>query len=364
MSATGAGRAPADRAGGGDGPPVVLTFDDNRLLAELFGPHNAHLVRLERLLGVEIAGRGNEVAISGPAAGRGRACQVLNTLWARLTQGASVEPRDIDAAVRFAAAGPGAAGTGTAGMGVAGPAATGAVRQADGAAVPIIRTRRRLVEARTPAQGAYMTALDQSALVFALGPAGTGKTYLAVAYGVALLALGSVRRLVLSRPAVEAGERLGFLPGDLKEKVDPYLRPLYDALFDTLPADHVHRSLDNGTIEVAPLAFMRGRTLDDAFIILDEAQNTTSMQMRMFLTRLGRDSRMVVTGDPTQIDLAPGVRSGLMEAVEILQGVEGVATLRFEDADVVRHPLVRRIVGAYRRLDEGRRAAAERGSPA
>ena len=350
MSASGAGRVPQD----GEGSPVVLAFDDNRRLAELFGPHNSHLARLERLLGVAIAGRGNEVAISGPAEGCERARQVLTALWRRLGEGAPVEPRDVDSAVRFAAPRP-----------AGGPGEVGAGRPGEGGSAPLptIRTRRRLVEARTPAQAGYMAALDRAELVFSLGPAGTGKTYLAVAYGVALLALGSVRRLVLSRPAVEAGERLGFLPGDLKEKVDPYLRPLYDALFDTLPADQVHRNLDNGMIEVAPLAFMRGRTLDDAFIILDEAQNTTPMQMRMFLTRLGRDSRMVVTGDPTQIDLKPGERSGLIEAVEILEGVDGVACVRFDDADVVRHPLVGRIVGAYRRLDDSRRRQSA-GGPA
>jgi phosphate starvation-inducible PhoH-like protein len=214
-----------------------------------------------------------------------------------------------------------------------------------------IRTRKRTISPRTPNQARYVEALQQHELVFGLGPAGTGKTYLAVAQGVQLFTAGVVDRLILSRPAVEAGERLGFLPGDLKEKVDPYLRPLYDALYDMLPGDHVVRHMETGAIEVAPLAFMRGRTLANAFVILDEAQNTTSMQMRMFLTRLGENSRMAVTGDISQVDLPRGERSGLRDAVDILEGVEGVGLVRFGDRDVVRHPLVTRIVRAYDALD-------------
>jgi phosphate starvation-inducible PhoH-like protein len=201
-----------------------------------------------------------------------------------------------------------------------------------------------------------MRAMERAELVFGVGPAGTGKTYLAVAYAAQLLERGSVERIILSRPAVEAGERLGFLPGDMKEKVDPYLRPLYDALYDMMPGDKVERAITAGVIEIAPLAFMRGRTLANAFVILDEAQNTTQMQMKMFLTRLGENSRMIITGDPSQVDLPRGVTSGLVEALSILEGVDGVVTCRFREADVVRHPLVQRIVEAYGRgTSEGRR---------
>jgi phosphate starvation-inducible PhoH-like protein len=212
-----------------------------------------------------------------------------------------------------------------------------------------ISTRKKTIFARTPTQDAYMRALDRSELVFGVGPAGTGKTYLAVAHAAMLLERGLVERIILSRPAVEAGERLGFLPGDMKEKVDPYLRPLYDALYDMMPADKVERAITAGVIEIAPLAFMRGRTLAHSAVILDEAQNTTSMQMKMFLTRLGEGSRMIVTGDPSQIDLPPGQKSGLVEALRVLDDVESVIKVRFTQKDVVRHPLVAAIVNAYDR---------------
>jgi phosphate starvation-inducible PhoH-like protein len=220
--------------------------------------------------------------------------------------------------------------------------------------VPAIRTRRGAVAARSPGQAVYMEALAAHEMVFGIGPAGTGKTYLAVAQAVAMLQAGKVDRIVLSRPAVEAGERLGFLPGDMKEKVDPYLRPLYDALHDMMPADQVIRRMTNGEIEVAPLAFMRGRTLAHSYAILDEAQNTTSVQMKMFLTRMGEGTRMVITGDLTQVDLPNGVRSGLRDAMDTLEGVQGIRVVRFDNRDVVRHPLVARIVDAY-----DQRAAAE-----
>jgi phosphate starvation-inducible PhoH-like protein len=223
-----------------------------------------------------------------------------------------------------------------------------------------IGTRRRTVMARTPTQDTYIRAFDRAELIFGVGPAGTGKTYLAVAYAAALLERGAVERIILSRPAVEAGERLGFLPGDMREKVDPYLRPLYDALYDMMPAEKVERGLTSGVIEVAPLAFMRGRTLANAVIILDEAQNTTSMQMKMFLTRLGEDSKMIVTGDPSQVDLPSGQVSGLVEALALLDGVSGVAEVRFTSSDVVRHPLVGRIVEAYDAADRARHGKAER----
>ena len=210
-----------------------------------------------------------------------------------------------------------------------------------------IATRKATIVARTPAQDAYMRAMERAELIFGVGPAGTGKTYLAVAHAATLLERGDINRIILSRPAVEAGERLGFLPGDMKEKVDPYLRPLYDALYDMMRPEHVERCITSGVIEVAPLAFMRGRTLANAVVILDEAQNTTSMQMKMFLTRLGENSKMIVTGDPTQVDLPRGEKSGLIEAVALLEGIEGVHISRFGDKDVVRHALVGRIVRAY-----------------
>jgi phosphate starvation-inducible PhoH-like protein len=225
-----------------------------------------------------------------------------------------------------------------------------------------IATRKATIVARTPAQDAYMRAMERAELVFGIGPAGTGKTYLAVAHAATLLERGDINRIILSRPAVEAGERLGFLPGDMKEKVDPYLRPLYDALYDMMRPEHVERCITSGVIEVAPLAFMRGRTLANAVVILDEAQNTTSMQMKMFLTRLGENSKMIVTGDPSQVDLPRGEKSGLIEAVGLLEGVEGVHISRFSDRDVVRHALVGRIVRAYEQDAERRlaaRAAAE-----
>jgi len=211
----------------------------------------------------------------------------------------------------------------------------------------MIRTRKKTIVPRSPVQTVYMEALARDDMIFALGPAGTGKTYLAVAQAVSQLISGSVDRLILSRPAVEAGERLGFLPGDMKEKVDPYLRPLYDALYDMLPTEQVERRIASGEIEIAPLAFMRGRTLNDAFIILDEAQNTTPLQMKMFLTRFGMRSRMVICGDPHQVDLPDPSKSGLADAVQKLERVKGIATVRFTAADVVRHPLVGRIVEAY-----------------
>jgi len=307
--------------------PRYLSFDDNGLLSALYGDHDRHLARIEQQLGVTITSRGNQVAVSGPEWSSETAAQVLNQLYGRLKSGLTVEPADVDAALRIANE----------------PAAD---HEGDDASVEI-RTPRRRITPRSRNQARYLRTLEQSELVFALGPAGTGKTYLAVATAVAMMERGQVDRIVLSRPAVEAGERLGFLPGDMREKVDPYLRPLYDALFDTMPAEKVTRRLANDDIEVAPLAFMRGRTLSNAFVILDEAQNTTPVQMKMFLTRLGENARMVVTGDLSQIDLPPGQTSGLADALDTLEGVNGISTVRFSDVDVVRHELVARIVRAY-----------------
>ena len=317
---------------------VTMQFNDNALLPLLLGDHDRHLARLEQGLGVRLACRGNRVSITGEPSQVEAAQSALGGLWQRLQAGQAVASGDVDAAIRM----------------TVGRAADPDPRLPlpD---LPAIRTRRGSVGPRSPGQAAYMDMLARHEMVFGIGPAGTGKTYLAVAQAVALLSSGQVERIVLSRPAVEAGERLGFLPGDMKEKVDPYLRPLYDALGDMMPGDQVARRMGTGEIEVAPLAFMRGRTLRHAFVILDEAQNTTPAQMKMFLTRMGEGTRMVVTGDLTQIDLPPGTRSGLRDALDTLEGVQGIGVNRFDVRDVVRHPLVARIVDAYEQ-----RAVAER----
>ena len=320
--------------------PVHLEFDDNRLLPLLFGEYDQNLARIEQQLGVLLVSRGNQVAITGPAKSVDAARDTLSALYERLKRGQAVDRNDVDAMLRMAL----------------NPVADRSLFDLAGADGTAVRTQRRLISPRTPVQAAYLAALRSSDMVFALGPAGTGKTYLAVAVAVAMLAKGKVDRIVLSRPAVEAGERLGFLPGDLREKIDPYLRPLYDALYDMLPAEQVMKRLSTGEIEIAPLAFMRGRTLSNSFVIVDEAQNTTPVQMKMLLTRLGENSRMVVTGDLSQVDLPAGVRSGLRDAIDVLEGVEGISLVRFTDADVVRHALVSRIVRAYD--DRDRRSAA------
>jgi phosphate starvation-inducible PhoH-like protein len=307
---------------------VTLEFANNAVLAALGGAQDRNFVRIEQKLAVRVAMRGNLVAVEGAPDARERAAAVLRALYARIEAGEPVNTGEVDAEIRFA------------------EHELSQPHDKD-IGVPSIRTAAsRITRARSPAQGAYLDLLRTHPLVFGIGPAGTGKTYLAAAFGAHLLYERRVERLILSRPAMEAGERLGFLPGDLKEKIDPYLRPLYDALFDVL-GDSVTRLMETGVIEVAPLAFMRGRTLARSFVILDEAQNTSSAQMKMFLTRLGEDSRMVVTGDPSQSDLPGGRAEGLDEALQILSGVEGVATAMFTEKDVVRHALVGRIVRAY-----------------
>lgn len=307
---------------------LIISFDDNELVRELFGTHDQNLALIEDRLGVIAHPRGNQITLKGAKSACKSAEQVLTSLYEKLQQGQSVTPGDIDGAIRLA-------GT------------TKRARRTNKANDISIVTKRRVINPRSEGQAEYIEALANNELVFAAGPAGTGKTYLAVAAAAAALIRGDVDRIILSRPAVEAGERLGFLPGDLRDKVDPYLRPLYDALYDVLPDNQVTRGLEDGTIEIAPLAFMRGRTLAHAFVILDEAQNCTTVQMKMFLTRLGDNSRMVVTGDPSQVDLPRGIASGLPQAIEYLDDIKGIAHIRFNENDVVRHPLVSKIVKAY-----------------
>lgn len=316
----------------GDRVRLTAEFERTQLLGILFGEFDRNLVAIENRLGVYISARGNRVQIEGEAEAAARARDVLTELYGRIEQGQEVDAGLVDGVIAMSAQ----------------PTLDGIIRhETNEAPTVMIRTRKKTIVPRAPSQVPYMQALARDDVIFALGPAGTGKTYLAVAQAVAQLITGSVQRLILSRPAVEAGEKLGFLPGDMKEKVDPYLRPLYDALHDCLPAEQVERRIASGEIEIAPLAFMRGRTLAEAFIILDEAQNTTIPQMKMFLTRFGMNSRMVICGDPKQVDLPAPATSGLADAVARLEGIEGINVSRFTSADVVRHPIVGRIVEAY-----------------
>jgi phosphate starvation-inducible PhoH-like protein len=311
---------------------ITLAFDDNRLASLLLGQYGQNLALVERRLGVVADQRGNQVTIVGSRDACEQARRVLEGLYERLKRGDELVSGDVEGTIRLAIA-------------------QGSLFDFDPAGArpsfEEINLRKRPVRAQTAAQDAYIRALKRHALVFGIGPAGTGKTWLAVARAVQLFERKEVDRIILSRPAVEAGERLGFLPGDMREKVDPYLRPIYDALYDLMDARIVERALQSGEIEIAPLAFMRGRTLANAVVILDEAQNTTSMQMKMFLTRLGENSRMIVTGDPSQVDLPRGQTSGLAEATQLLARVEGIAQVAFTAEDVIRHELVARIVAAY-----------------
>ncbi len=309
-----------------------LEFEEATILGALFGQFDANLVQIENRLGVYISARGNRAQIEGPEDAVARARDVLKGMHQRLMQGQELDAGAIESLISMSAE----------------PTLEGII-SGDGETPPImIRTRKKTIVPRSATQIEYMRALASRDVIFALGPAGTGKTYVAVAQAVSQLITGSVQRLILSRPAVEAGERLGFLPGDMKDKVDPYLRPLYDALYDCMPPEQVERRLASGEIEIAPIAFMRGRTLAESFIILDEAQNTTPAQMKMFLTRFGQNSRMVICGDPNQVDIPGGPQmSGLNDAVGRLEGIDGIAVTRFTSADVVRHPIVGRIVEAY-----------------
>jgi len=324
----------------GDKARIEVVFDKPQLLGRLFGEFDQNLIAIESRLGVYISARGNKLVIEGYADAIGRARDVLTGLYNRIAQGQEIDAGAVDAVIAMSNE----------------PVLDGIIRQ-DVSQPPavMIRTRKKTIVPRSATQIRYMEALARDEIVFALGPAGTGKTYVAVAQAVQMLMQGQVDRLILSRPAVEAGERLGFLPGDMKEKVDPYLRPLYDALYDMLPAEQVERRIASGEIEIAPIAFMRGRTLSDAFIILDEAQNTTPAQMKMFLTRFGQNSRMVVCGDPRQVDLPDIGKSGLADAVAKLDDIRGIAMIRFGSGDVVRHPLVGKIVEAYEGPDDAPR---------
>ena len=316
-------------------PEVHLEFPDNRLLIDLCGEYDRNLSQIEHALGAQIVRRGNQLALLGSPETQGQVAEVLTALYERLEAGRPVGPGDIDGELRMLS-------TGSAPEGAAGDQLEMFKRGA-----LEIKTRKKVVEPRTDAQKAYVAALFENELSFGIGPAGTGKTYLAVAVAVSMFIGGQVDRIILSRPAVEAGERLGFLPGDMKDKVDPYMQPLYDALNDFLPGKQVAKLIEEKKIEIAPLAFMRGRTLSNAFVVLDEAQNATSMQMKMFLTRLGEGSRMVITGDRSQIDLPRGVSSGLRDAERLLGRVKGISFSYFTARDVVRHPLVARIIEAY-----------------
>lgn len=315
--------------------PIHLEFDNNTLLQDLCGRHDTHLKHIEEHLGIQLVARGNHIAIFGPTDQADKAKTILEDLYALLQKGRPVAAAQVQAALRV-----------TTGLLKDAPRPADIMDEDGG-----IKTPRQTITPRSTRQHAYISALKTHHLTFGLGPAGTGKTFLATAYGASLLASGDVKRLILTRPVVEAGEHLGFLPGTFEEKIDPYLRPFFDALNVTLGSEKVEKLRSEGAIEIAPLAYMRGRTLDDSIMILDEAQNTTTMQMKMFLTRMGQGSKMIVTGDPTQCDLPRNMPSGLSDAVQVLDGIPDINMTRFTEADVVRHKLVSRIVNAYDERD-------------
>ncbi|SEW37811.1 phosphate starvation-inducible protein PhoH [Cognatiyoonia koreensis] len=314
---------------------ALVEFPDNFLLIDLCGEYDSNLTAIESALGVQILRKGNQLAVIGEEGARTDAVDVLKSLYQRLEAGKSLDHGDIDRELRMGNPGP------------ENPPEAGDQKELFSGARVEIKTRKKLVEPRTDAQKRYVQSLFENELAFGIGPAGTGKTYLAVAVGVNMFIGGHVDRIILSRPAVEAGEKLGYLPGDMKDKVDPYMQPLYDALNDFLPAKQAAKLIEEKRIEIAPLAFMRGRTLSNAFVVLDEAQNATTMQMKMFLTRLGEGSRMVITGDRTQIDLPRGVASGLWDAERLLKSIPKISFNYFTSKDVVRHPLVAAIIEAY-----------------
>ncbi|MFV0430617.1 MAG: PhoH family protein [Alphaproteobacteria bacterium] len=301
-----------------------VIFDDNHRAAEIYGPNNMHLSLLEKDLNVTLRSRGNELTICGSAENVHQTQEVLRKLWDKQENDITIDAQEVTAALRFSHK-----------------------KQAQVDSSLAFHTKKKQITPRTPMQAQFMQELKENELCFAVGPAGTGKTWLAVARAVEAMANGEVERIILSRPALEAGEKLGFLPGDMQEKVDPYLRPLYDAMHDMMPKDFIERKIASGEIEIAPLAFMRGRSLKNAYIILDEAQNTTAAQMKMFLTRFGEGSRMIVTGDLSQVDLPRGVESGLLVATQKLAHIESVSVIEFGEEDVVRHDLVARIIKAW-----------------
>lgn len=318
---------------------VRLSFDSNNVARDLFGAEDRHLRSLEGALGIDIQVRGTDLRLVGKHSGVEAAELILNRLYTFLKKGYPILGSDLERAVDMLSRDPH--------LDIEGIVSN----------TIFLPTRRRVIMPRSPAQKQYIDLIRTNDIVFSIGPAGTGKTYLAVAMAVVALLRKEFQRIILTRPAVEAGEKLGFLPGDLQEKVNPYLRPLYDALYDMLEADRVQEMIDEDIIEIAPIAFMRGRTLHGAFVILDEAQNCNERQMKMCLTRLGVDAKMVITGDITQIDLPEQVPSGLLEARRILHGEPGIAFHEFTEADVVRHALVQSIVRAYQR-EEGRRGSS------
>lgn len=333
------------------GETITISFQDTSLLPMLFGDGDTHLTKLEHKLNINITTRGNMLVLAGEKKAIEQAKSVIEILYADIKKGGQIGAKEIDATARMVAA---AVQTGQTEQ-------TGQVEKGDrhitsfGASDLTVKTMKKSIKPYSPAQANYIDTLNKNDVVFALGPAGTGKTYIAVAMAVAMFTSGKVEKIILSRPAVEAGEKLGFLPGDLKDKLDPYLRPLYDALHDMIPAEKLTRHLEVGDIEIAPLAFMRGRTLANAFVILDEAQNTTPTQMKMFLTRLGEHSRMIITGDLTQTDLPKDVKSGLGDVIRKVEGIEGIGVVRFTDSDVVRHPLAAKIIKAYDEWDKKRK---------
>jgi len=315
---------------------ALVEFPDNRLLIDLCGEYDRNLAQIEQALGVQILRRGNQLAVMGDPADQQNAVTVLTDLYERLEAKRPVTPADVDRALRM-----------DRDEGMFDEARDGSQLEMFQGGPVEIKTRKKLVEPRTDAQKAYVQSLFSNELAFGIGPAGTGKTYLAVAVGVSMFIGGHVDKIILSRPAVEAGEKLGYLPGDMKDKVDPYMQPLYDALNDFLPGKQLAKLMEEKQIEIAPLAFMRGRTLSNAFVVLDEAQNATSMQMKMFLTRLGEGSRMVITGDRSQVDLPRGITSGLADAERLLKTIPKISFNYFTAKDVVRHPLVAAIIEAY-----------------
>jgi len=317
---------------------INMQFGNNALLPMLFGQDDKNLEKLEKSFSIVATSRGNMLSLTGSQQAVQKAQEVMQALYSKLEEGHEISTSEVDGVIRMAL-----------------PQKNGKLQRTSVNPDVFIKTQKKTIHPYSQAQAEYMEALHKHDMVFALGPAGTGKTYIAVAYAVSLFLTNRVDRIILSRPAVEAGEKLGFLPGDLKEKIDPYLRPLYDALFDTIPTERVLRHIENGEIEIAPLAFMRGRTLANACVILDEAQNTTPTQMKMFLTRLGENSRMIITGDLSQTDLPKDVKSGLQDAVKKVHHIDGIKCVRFSDGDVVRHSLAAKIVQAYDEWEKKKR---------